>query len=259
MKKCSGTLLTLFFITTPLQAWEGSLLLEEGIGKLRGYAQTPRGGDYNTTSEGRPSFEEMGHKYDPFFHSEAALQYQHVWAFVNYFHLTPDNDTLLDNDLLTHSRFIPANTHFDMNVHYNWYQAGLGFDTADYFATWRFKPYVAANWVKYHYGFTSPVAHSHRDFNLMTATMGVKIEHCLSIGWLLDANAEVALPISELELFDASIGLNYTFLIGQHFGIRPRASLGMIYIDYEDLQKIPNHLRYQSTPYAALGLNFLVF
>lgn len=259
MKKRTGTLLALLSIISPLHAWEGSLLLEEGIGKLRGFAQTPQGGDYNTTSERRPSFKEMGHEYDPFFHGEATIQYQHVWTFVNYFHLTPDTQTHLDNDLLTHNRFIPTNSPFDMNVHYNWYQAGIGFDTANYNRTWQFKPYVAANWLKYHYGFSSPIAHSHRDFNLLTATIGVKIEYCLKTCWLIDANAELALPISELELFEGSIGLNYTFLMGQHFGIRPRASIGMIYIDYEDLQKIPNHLRYQSSPYASLGLIFLVF
>lgn len=259
MKKCTATLILVCCISTPTLAWENSILLEGGMGKLRGFTQTPKGGDYNTTSENRPSFEEIGHTHDPFFHAEVTSHYEKIWGFVNYIHLTPANETCLDTDLLTHSRFIPATTPFEMNVHFNWYELGIGFDTADIFPRWQIQPYLAVNWLKYFYGFSSPVNNSHRDFNLLAASAGLKIEGQVAKGWLMDAKVDITLPLSELELLEASMGLNYTFSTNPHYAIRSRASIGGLYIDYEDRQNIPNHIRYQSSPYAAIGLVFLIF
>jgi hypothetical protein len=259
VKKWSVTLILVCGISTSTHAWENSILIEGGIGQLKGFVQTPRGGDYNTTSERRPSFEEIDHRHDPFFHAELTSHYEKIWGFVNYFHLTPANETSLETDLLTHSRFIPATTPFEMNVHFNWYELGIGFDTAEIFSRWKIQPYLAANWLKYYYGFSSPVHDSHRNFNLLAGSAGLKVEGKVAKDWLIDAKVDITLPLTELELFEASVGLNYTFSPHPHCAIRSRASLGSLYIDYEDRQKIPNHIRYQSSPYAALGLIFLIF
>src|SRR5258708_7508156 len=119
--KCTGMFFALVSLMSPaLNAWQGTLLLEEGIGKLRGFTQTPKGGDYDTTSEERPSFKEIGHSYDAFFHAEAAIYCKYVWAFINYHYLNPEDETVLESDLLTHNRFIPSGMPFEMQTRYNW-------------------------------------------------------------------------------------------------------------------------------------------
>lgn len=248
---------TLAFLASVTHAWESEWLIEEAYGNLRGYTQTPKGGNYNTSSEDRPSYEEMGILQDPFLHAKATLYNKHFLAYFEYFRLRPHNDTILAHDLLTHSKFIPAGSPFEMSVHYNWYQLGIGFDSGEYFKHWFMEFSVAANWLKYIYHFSSPFAISARDFNLLAASLGLKVERCLGNNWLFDASAEVSLPLSRLYLINGSAGLSYSFVLNNSILVRPRLSVGGLYLDYEDTQKIPNHLRYQSTPYAALGLTFL--
>jgi len=240
-------------------AWQANIMVEEGFGKLHGYVQTPRGGDYNTTSEQRPSYKDVGVSFDTFFHSEIALSHSHVFAFIDYFYLSTESGKALSDDLLTHSRFIPAGYSFDMKVRYHWYQFGLGFDSESWFEKWRIAPRVAANWLNYLYEFSSPVAQSERGFNLMSATVGLKIERFLNPCLSIDAFGEISIPVSELELFDASIGVNYTVTVNRHINLYPRLSVGILSMDYEDLQKVPNHFLYQSAPYLAFSLNFAFF
>lgn len=235
-------------------AWQTTLFLEEGIGRLKGYTQTPRGGDYNTTSLERPSYDDVGVSTDLFFHGEIALSHRYLFAFVDYYELKAEGAKALDHDLLTHSKFIPHGFSFDMNTKYDWFQAGFGFDSRHLFDNWRIKPRVAANWLKYSYEFTSPFASSQRSFDLISATLGVNIERYISDCFFIDAFGEISLPVSELRLYDGSIGLNYTVLLSSKWAFYPRLSVGFLSIDYEDRQNVPNHLSYQNAPYIALGI-----
>lgn len=248
MKHIARTLLIgIISFPTFLHAAEIHGLLEVGEGWLQGYTQIPRGGDYHSTSFHRPTYEEMGLDYNPLIHANASFSHCHGFLFVDYIRLTPHQTFTLSENLLTHSFFIPSGTSMDTYVHYNWYQLGLGYDTQNRFESWQWQFYLAANLLKFHYHFWTPRAKSDRSFNLFDTTIGFNTNKALSPHWKMNIEVDVSLPLTQLTLFNAGIGLSYYYA---------RLMIGALYIDYEDHQNIPNHLRYQLAPYVSIGLGF---
>lgn len=256
MKKIAWMLLTGSLLPFSLYSWQTELLVAAGGGVLQGYTQIPRGGDFATTSYQRPSFDELGLTHDPFVHIEAKLSHQRGFVFCDYFRFTPHQDSTLSKDLRSHSFLIPAGSPLDVRVHYNWYQTGIGFNTLDYFETWQFQPTIAANFVKFNYRFWAPTAKSRRHFDLMVPTFGLRAQHPLSRKWELEIEGETSTPMGRLTLANAEIGLNYILTSTRYGALFPRMMLGIIHIDFQDQQKIPNHFRYKLAPYLSFGIRF---
>lgn len=255
MKKTAWMLSIGILLFSPyLYSWQTTLLVEAGGGWLHGYTQIPRGGDFATTSYHRPSFNELGLSHDPFLHIETELSHGHGFIFCDYFRFTPHEDSTLSQDLRSHSFLIPAGTPLDVRVHYNWYQTGIGFNTLHYFKTWQLQPTLAANIVKFNYCFWAPVAKSRRYLDLVVPTFGLKAQHTLSTKWELEIGGETSTPMGRLTLANAEIGLNYTLASTRYGSFSPRMMLGIIHIDYQDQQKIPNHFRYKLAPYLSFGI-----
>lgn len=245
----------LLFLILPfsLQGWEGGLLLEEGWGALHGYTQIPKGGSYETTSNERPSFNEIDLSHNAIFHAQGILQYKQAFTAFNYYRFTPSQNTFLDYDLLTHSQFIPAGSPFAATIHYNWYQLGWGWELKEYSPQWFFRPALAIDWLKFMYHFEAPTAQSRRQFNLLTASLHFQVEHVINPKWQIHASGGASLPFSRLQLYTASLGSQYTLPLTQYIAFYPRLTIGGIYVDYEDGQIIPNHFRYEMAPYVSLG------
>jgi hypothetical protein len=234
---------------------EGSL--ESGIGHLQGYTQIPKGGNLNSTSLERPSFDEMGLQHNVFFHADVSLHVRSFFAFVDYYRFTPSKNFTLDNSLITHSLFIPAGSTMDVSVHYNWYQGGLGYQTENLLDQWQLQFTLAANWFKLHYDFWSPIASSSRYFTQVTATAGLDALHALSEHWLIDLSGEVALPLTTLRMLQLGLGFRYLFTPCRSQSPFAQLTLGMLYLDFEDRQKLPNHFKYQLAPYVSVAIGWM--
>lgn len=245
--------LLLFFASISHASWEGSLLLEEGWGALHGYTQIPKGGSFGSTSTERPSFNEMDLSHNPLFHARCTFARSHAFLFSDYYRFTPQQDTYLNYDLLTHSQFIPAGRSFFATVHYNWYQIGFGWDTPVSSSQWHIKPSIGIDWLKFMYHFIALPIESRRHFNLLTGSAGLAFEFPLRPQWPIEISGKASLPVSRLQLYTLALASHYAMPLTSHVVFCPRLSLGVIYLDYRDGQIIPNHFRYEMAPYASLG------
>jgi hypothetical protein len=235
--------------------WETAVFGELLGGPISGYAQTPRGGDFGTTSFERPTFREVGEKNDWLYQVGARVKNCGYFSEFLYKHIHVSGDTLLQQDLITHQQYIPQNAPFQMQVRYDWYEVKLGKDFQAY-TGWTITPFVSADFLKYHYAFSSINKQSSRGFNLLEANVGLKLAYALSSVWTLDFEAAQSLPLSHLTLTQAAFNLRF-YQPFKQCTLVPNAGISFIRIDYEDEQPVPNHIYYRALPAATIGLSLI--
>lgn len=226
-------------------------------GKLSGFAQTPRGGDYGTTSFHRPSFDEMDTSTNGFYSFGAGLKYNDYFTLFEYCHLHSQGENNLSQNLITHGQTIPQGRHFMMNIEYDWYRLSWGKDfSVNFDNRWVVTPSLRANLLKYHYHFDAMPNQSSRTFNLANIDLGLKLEYFLTTFISSYLQANYALPLSHLQIRSANIGVSYRF-ISQHLTLTPKIALGFLQLDYQDEQNVPNYIRYKLAPQGLIGLEIL--
>lgn len=97
------------------------------IGKTEGFVQIPKGGKNGTTSLERPTYRELGIKNIAF----PELVFQSEWnktiLSTGLKYKTFRGNSILMEDLITHSKFIPANSEINTKHEYINYNLSLGY------------------------------------------------------------------------------------------------------------------------------------
>lgn len=230
--------------------------LELGQGPLSGFTQTPKGGTPGTTSYERPSYQELHQHEDHFGEAILGAQY-HRWILeADYWHTHPKAQNTLNTGLITHAKTIPAQTDFQMGVRFDEYNLQLGYLFTDLCDTWSIIPRIEGEWLHYAYHFDTPDVQSERAFTLITAGVGFTVVKHFSDRFSGTLQAQCNLPITNFHYLKADLGLYYRLAQYRCVTLSPYVKLGMFRFDYEDQQRVPNHIRYQNFPWISLGLVF---
>lgn len=253
--------LTLTLLTSPITFAFGlpsniglSGAIEGATGHCRGYVQTPKGGSPGTTDYERPSFEELGKRFDSFWQATIAARYNDYILEGNFLFLDPKAYDTLSHALTTHARKLPAGSPFEMQVDYDWYVLGFGKQCGCFGPGWVFTPKIEVNWLHYRYDFNSPFAQSQRAFTLITAGLNLAIEKPITQTVQLVGKIQFPLPLSNFTYLKVDIGINKYLLHSRCVTLSSYLKLGYLELDYEDEQTVPNHIRYTNFPYILCGL-----
>ncbi len=245
-------IITLFFFLSTLMAREVSLYGNFSGGALQGFTQTPQGGTNGTTSFHRPSFDELHIHHDKFYTLGATFFSDNYFLLFDYYNFTPKGNTVLSEALTTHGKFIPAGSAFAASLNYHLYTVGFGMPFK--ISHLEFLSWLEVNLLKYHYEFSAFPISSARNFNVTGVNFGLKCAYDFSDTLFGDVKISLPIPVTNLTVIGAEIGLNKTVVLNQHLCLIPRLGLGLLQLDYKDNQPIPNHMRYTNAPYISLGL-----
>jgi hypothetical protein len=225
----------------------------ESYDRVHGFIQTPQGGSIGTTSLGRPTFDELNIHHDHFYALGAAVQFDDYFALFDYHHFSPHGSTILNQSLMTHAKFIPVGSSFEMSMDYDLFTIGFGkhFHFSNH---WTVSPALLANLLNYHYEFYSPPLSSARSFSLVGVDLGVKVQYDFTKKFAVDFMGAISLPVSNTDLYAADLGLSYRLRPSHHVHIIPRIALGYFQLDYKDEQTIPNHICYTGFPTVSFGV-----
>ncbi|MFI4936998.1 MAG: hypothetical protein ACHQJ6_00625 [Candidatus Berkiellales bacterium] len=257
MKLKNILLFCLFFCATAAQvnaSWQGFIFANTGYGQLSGLAQTPKGGSPGTTRFNRPTFDEANIKHNIINELAAGIDYCDYFAVLDYRQQHVHGNKILTEDLITHAKFIPQGSPFNMHIQYDWIAMWLGKAFSFNQNQSIVSPFLAGNWIKYQYDFVAPSAQSGRHFSISALTAGIAIEHYFDDRFSLDAMGQLTMPINNVRIYDATVGVNYHFVVSPHLILSPRLGLLATYINYEDEQTVPNHIQYRAKPHGMLGL-----
>lgn len=254
---CLSALFPLSISCSASAKWQAYGFGSVSYNNVEGFIQTPRGGDLNTTSYRRPSFEEMNIIHDNPYFFGMGLQYCDYFSEVKYIHINPKGSTTLQENLLTHAQFIPEGQYIDLHLEYDWYVLGFGKHFSDKDRKWQISPLLDLNFLKFHYEFCSGSIKSARNYSLVGLDIGLNIQHALSRFWFWDLEAKATLPLSNLKIQMASVGLNYKLPFSSKVTLIPRLSIDAFTIDYQDEQLIPNHFRYEAREQVSFKLTLI--
>jgi len=245
-------LLLLLYLPLAYGSLEIFAYYDYSFGQVTGFTQIPRGGSLGTTSFEAPTFKDSNIKHDSFYEAGVGIQFDHYFALLDYWDINPRGTDLLQQNLITHNHFIPANSEFKMELNYQWYRLGLGkeFPITDKLT---FSPILYGGWLQFLYEFYAYPANSSRFFTLLSVLAGIQLEYHFTEKLTGFIEACGTLPLSHLEIFTGKMGLSYEMIKNAHFKLLPSLGVTVLQIDYEDTQFIPNHFRYTAKPHVTLG------
>jgi hypothetical protein len=239
----------------------GSLAGSLRYGSLDGYAQTPAGGTPGTTSSGRPTFDEVG--IHDALTGEGEL---HVgWAadeiFVDAVPLRVSGDDRLGRELVSHGTTFPAGTVAHVHFHLDQYRIGYEHQfqwRTDAGTTFSVAPVVGAMLFAFDYTLTAaPDLSASRSYVQAAPQIGVTAAWHPEGRFTLRGSV-LGWPAALTDLATVSARLVGEYTLWQYASYTVGATLGIgyDYVDFEDSQRVPNHVRVESGPALLAGAKF---
>lgn len=229
-------------------------------GPIRGYLQTPNGGAPGTTSSKRPTFQELN--IDDFLSPDALVRLR--WndhAFYGGASLVRlDGDSTLDTTLISHGTTFPAGTSVKSAVQLDSYRLGY-----QYRFTWAneagtsltISPAIGIGFLNFDYNLKAGGGlAARRGYFVGGPQLG------LNAGWSppgrfsIDGGIFNSLPeVGNLFILSAQLRGSYRLWGHGERGGRVFLGVGYDWLDYEDGQQVPNHIKAQLGPMLLLGIN----
>ena len=235
---------------------EVSLKGSFNYGAIDGFMQTPAGGRPGTSSNRRPTFKELGIDEVIFYDTRLDVRWKdHLTVFGGYEFVRLDGSGRLSDPLVSRGVTFPSGERARTDDQFDWYRAGLA---------WNFKlldgkldvmPKVEFALFDFRYSLSSASASVSRSYIKGCPRLGIESHYALNRWMSLDFEGAAALPLSNTPQI-ASVGAASNFhLLPESRQVRPALFIGtgMQWIDYEDNQTLPNHVRAEIVPYISAG------
>jgi hypothetical protein len=232
---------------------EGAFL----YGPIRGFLQTPAGGNPGTTSHDRPTLKELGIQTAPMADASVTVG----WGAHDFYGgarvIELSGSSVLDQKLVTHNVTFPAGMAVSSTVQLNWYR--LGYEHRFLFrhddTMLQIEPAIEGLLFDFGYQINGVGLSTSRTYFKGGVRLGIRSEWSpwprFSI--LGDAMGSVPIPGQPMILSLQATGRyrlwgridrGGTFFLG----------IGYDQIDHKDLQTVPNHIKVEMGPLLVTGL-----
>jgi hypothetical protein len=228
-------------------------------GPVDGFLQTPLGGSPGTTSHRRPSFNELG--IDTVASADAALTLgwgdHALVAGGSVSRLS--GDSVLNRSLISENTSYPAGDSVSSDVQLDWYRAGYQYRLRfvnQHGAALDLEPEIGIALFDFDYRLRATGGLStSRAYLKGGPEVGMRAEWTPGGRFSVSAAARGAIPEpTGLGIISAQITGNYQLWGKPDHGGQAFLGLGYELIDFEDNQKVPNHIHAESVPLGLLGV-----
>jgi hypothetical protein len=236
---------------SPVFSLDGSA----AYGPIHGFVQTPSGGEAGTTSEHRPTLDELGINRTWSESLGAAMEWnKNVFTLGVQINQMSGTSTL-DSDLITHGVTFPAGTEVHSDVDLNLYQLGYrrDFDFGPQ-QQWTISPLVTADAFDFNYKLHGGGQSTSRGYIKPTFQLGANLEWSPNNGpFSIDLGAGLTPPINGLAQIDQEwVAANFRFF--DHLTVS--AGVQFEQIRFEDKQTVANHISIDEGPMFVVGLKW---
>lgn len=241
-----------------------SLQVLSSAGKINGFVQIPKGGQYGTTSKERPDFEELGinHIYYP--EITISTKWNKFSMSLHGKYETFKGKSTLKKDLISHNIPIPEGSSFKTKHKYAYY--GLNF-YYDVFATekWKMTSGFGINVFDFHYEFSATNKEGNvitnkdsRKFHAGIPMIGLEASYQFSekskIIFALNSN----IPMKSVKQYlDTSLLFSYNLYKNKDQELNLLGGIGYEKWKFRDSQKeMQNYMKHSISPVYKLGLEY---
>jgi hypothetical protein len=254
-------LLVLLLPVAPLGAQDG-FHVDAGVmplyGPADGHLQTPEGGQPGTTSDGRPTFDELGITSVTGGDFWMNLSRGHHGFYAGGRLMRLSGDGLLDEALLSQNINFVASVPVTADVKFDWYRVGYRYLYQHDFGgrTVDFYPSLGATFLDFHYRLSSPGLDGvDRAYVKVGAQAGLGVAMPLTERLSLTGQVFAPIPFPHTpKILSAQLGLKYRFLEKGDLRMSGLFGVGYDWISYKDGQEMPNDLEARMGPMGMLGL-----
>ncbi|CAL7878309.1 OMP-b-brl domain-containing protein [Fusobacterium necrophorum subsp. funduliforme] len=233
-----------------------SLQVLSSAGKINGFVQIPKGGQYGTTSKERPDFQELGinHIYYP--EITISTKWNKFSMSLHGKYEMFKGKSTLKKDLISHNIPIPEGSSFKTKHKYAYY--GLNF-YYDVFATekWKMTSGFGINVFDFHYEFSATNKDS-RKFHAGIPMIGLEASYQFSekskIIFALNSN----IPMKSVKQYlDTSLLFSYNLYKNKDQELNLLGGIGYEKWKFRDSQKeMQNYMKHSISPVYKLGLEY---
>jgi hypothetical protein len=225
-------------------------------GPISGYLQTPSGGTPGTTSDKRPTFEELGMDNVGIIDAAVAAGKGAHDLYVGARIVRLQSDTTLDETLISQNQTYPAGSSVEADVKLDWYRAGYRhrfyylYDEKAYIGVY---PALELGLFDFHYQLQGQDGTStDRKYLHGTMRLGVESEWRPAGRFSVSAGIHSSIPVPT---FIFSVHATGKYQLWAQDSRGGTVFLGVAYdlIDFEDSQEVPNHIRAEMGPMIQIG------
>lgn len=241
-----------------------SLQVLSSAGKINGFVQIPKGGQYGTTSKERPDFQELGinHIYYP--EITISTKWNKFSMSLHGKYEMFKGKSTLKKDLISHNIPIPEGSSFKTKHKYAYY--GLNF-YYDVFATekWKMTSGFGINVFDFHYEFSATNKEGNvitnkdsRKFHAGIPMIGLEASYQFSkkskIIFALNSN----IPMKSVKQYlDTSLLFSYNLYKNKDQELNLLGGIGYEKWKFRDSQKeMQNYMKHSISPVYKLGLEY---
>ncbi|WP_286033904.1 hypothetical protein [Fusobacterium necrogenes] len=170
---------------------------------LKGFVQIPKGGAKGSTSEKRPTFDELGIDYINFYEGDFTANWDKLSAYFRLRYMVFDGEATLKEELITHNNKIPAGSRMKTEHQYINFHFGAGYNISK-IDKLKFSP--VAEWVgsrfEYRYAAKDPNGNSissRRKFGWGQVNVGFDSEYSITDNYKLELRGRYGIPYDNIK------------------------------------------------------------
>ena len=223
------------------------IAVSEGYAPITGYLQTPAGGKPGTSDIKRPTFGELG--IDDAAYTDVDILYRtgQFAAYASARFIALDSSGVLEKDLTTHGQNFLQGEPYRNDTVFNIYHLGV----QDDFGSLTGKIELAL--MDFDYKFRTAEVSTERSYTKTTVRLGIEKSFKFDkLDITVEASGSLPLPNTP-SIYSAGAMVRYWLADSLNIGV----GVQYFYLDYEDNQDLPNHLRLKMQPALSVSLQFM--
>ena len=253
---CSGT----WKRQKPPTGFGGEFQASLRYGPIDGYVQTPRGGAPGTTTRERPTFNELD--IDDFISPEVSmrLHWREHGLYAGGSLVRLDGNSVLDTTLVSQGATFPAGTPVESEVQLDWYRFGYQYRfawTNEGSAGFSLSPAAGVALLNFDYRLEAEGGLlADRGYLVGSPQLGLGSEWTPPGRFSIAGGVFGSIPeVGNLFILSAQVTGSYRLWGRNERGGRVFLGVGYDWLDYEDNQEVPNHIRAEFGPMLLFGIS----
>lgn len=222
-----------------------------------GFIQIPAGGHPGSSSKGRPDFDELNIRRDNFYDLYGQVYWDKFGVYGRYRYLRP-SATSTSIGMITHNVPVAPGTGVRMNTKFDTYYFGLKYDV--FSPGLKFSPRIEYAMMDFRYRFRlSTGVNSSRAFKGGTFRVGADFSHHLDDARYWKFSLAASIPnLNNLEIYDIDVTYNHLLYHDGVLRVEGYLGIGAMYLEFEDKQPMPNHIKVEAYPMFKAGLSVVL-
>jgi hypothetical protein len=236
------------FLLIPSVAWpdEFGISVKQGYAPVSGYLQTPAGGKPGTSDIKRPAFKELDIDDTSYIDIDLYYESGDYTPYIGVRLIDIDSSGILEKDLTTRGQTFLKDESYDHKTSFNIYRLGLKYDVA------YLSPKLELAVMDFDYRLESGGIQVKRSYAKSAVRLGAEKRFSVdTVDVIFEASASVPLPNTP-QIYTVGAVAKYWFTDHVNVGL----DVQYFYLDYEDSQDLPNHVRLEMQPAVSVFLQY---